>query len=159
MRCQTEITLLTFFVGFVVWVFFSGRVGVGWNFPDNMEGSMLLFPLDSIEWKLKWRQFLTLKVLAYSVTVPKAKEPITANIFKWGVVLNVCPSVKLGLNWPIDGATLWSCMVPGKIFFRQGFSENLRFPTFYCKRCGCDLSTIALKMSNLSKLLRLPFSQ
>lgn len=80
-RCQTEITLLTFFVGFVMWGFFSGRVGVGWNFLDNMEGSILLFPLDSIEWKLKLRQFLTLKVLAYSVIVPKAKDPITANLY------------------------------------------------------------------------------
>lgn len=34
MRCQTEITLLTFFVGFVVWGFFfsqgGGRVEFSW---------------------------------------------------------------------------------------------------------------------------------
>jgi len=78
---QTETTFLTFFLLFG-WAFWGAGVGQGKrNFPHNMEGSMLLSPLVSTEWKLKWRQFLTLEVLVYPVTVPKAKEPLTANLY------------------------------------------------------------------------------
>lgn len=144
MKYKTGISLNVYYCPILLFFFFFCRGGVNSWWCRRVCAIVLLSPLDTIEWKLKVREFIILIVLTYPVTVARAKESVTANMFKWRAILNVYSSVKLCLNWPTDWATVWGCVVLGKIFFRPGFSNSLWFSPLYRKLlmwliyCSCQ---------------------